>query len=140
MDPATTRELGRTGLALTRLGMGSAPLGDLWERIPEDRAEATLAAAWAGGVRYFDTAPWYGSTLAEHRLGHFLRQQPRRSFAISTKVGRVYARPADPDHVAPGIWTGGLRSSCASTMATMASCAPMRTACSAWACPASTFW
>jgi D-threo-aldose 1-dehydrogenase len=108
MDPATTRELGRTGLALTRLGMGSAPLGDLWERIPEDRAEATLAAAWAGGVRYFDTAPWYGSTLAEHRLGHFLRQQPRRSFAISTKVGRVYARPADPDHVAPGIWTGGL--------------------------------
>lgn len=108
MDPAAKRQLGRTGLALTRLGMGSAPLGDLWERIPESRAEATLAAAWAGGVRYFDTAPWYGNTLAEHRVGHFLRQQPRGSFALSTKVGRVYRRPRDPEAVAPGIWTGGL--------------------------------
>ena len=108
MDPSATRQLGRTGLALSPLGIGSAPLGDLWERIPESRAEATLAAAWAGGVRYFDTAPWYGNTLAEHRVGHFLRQQPRGSFAISTKVGRVYARPVDPDDVAPGIWAGGL--------------------------------
>jgi D-threo-aldose 1-dehydrogenase len=86
MEPSATRELGRTGLALTQAGMGSAPLGDLWKRIPESRAEATFAAVWAGGVRYFDTAPWYGNTLAEHRLGHFLRQQPPGSFAISTKV------------------------------------------------------
>ena len=108
MDPSATRELGRTGLTLTRAGMGSAPLGDLWERIPDSRAEATLATAWAGGVRYFDTAPWYGNTLAEHRLGHFLRQQRRGSFAVSTKVGRVYSRPSDPDRIAPAIWTGGL--------------------------------
>jgi D-threo-aldose 1-dehydrogenase len=108
MEPSAMRQLGRTGLALSSLGIGSAPLGDLWERVPESRAQATLAAAWAGGVRYFDTAPWYGNTLAEHRVGHFLRQQPRGSFAISTKVGRVYARPKDPDDVAPGMWAGGL--------------------------------
>ena len=105
MDPSATRQLGRTGRALSQLGIGSAPLGGLWERIPESRVEATLAAAWAGGVRYFDTAPWYGNTLAEHRVGHFLRQQPRGSFAVSTKVGRVYTRPRDPADVAPGIWT-----------------------------------
>jgi D-threo-aldose 1-dehydrogenase len=108
MEPSTPRRLGRTRLELSQLGIGSAPLGDLWERLPEPRAEATLATAWAGGVRYFDTAPWYGNTLAEHRVGHFLRQQRRGSFAVSTKVGRVYARPSDPDDVAPGLWTGGL--------------------------------
>ena len=108
MDPSATRELGRTGLALTQVGAGSAPLGDLWERIPESRAEATLAAAWAGGVRYFDTAPWYGNTLAEHRLGHFLRQQRPGSFAVSTKVGRVYRRSRGPDDRPVGPWAGGL--------------------------------
>ena len=108
MDPSVKRELGRTGLGLTVAGMGTAPLGDLWERIPERRAEETLAAAWTGGVRYFDTAPWYGNTLAEHRLGHFLRQQPRQSFAVSTKVGRVYRRSRGPDDPPVGPWAGGL--------------------------------
>lgn len=109
MDPTARRQLGRTGLALTRLGMGTAPLGDLWERIPEEQAQATFAAAWNNSVRYFDTAPWYGNTLAEQRLGHFLRQQQRAAFAISTKVGRVYARPKDPNAFDPGFWAGGLR-------------------------------
>jgi D-threo-aldose 1-dehydrogenase len=109
MDPTARRQLGRTGLALTQLGMGTAPMGDLWERIPEERAQATFAAAWRAGVRYFDTAPWYGNTLAEQRLGHFLRQQPRAEFAISTKVGRVYTRPKDPDAVDRGFWAGGLQ-------------------------------
>ena len=45
MDPTATRPLGRTGAALTRLGMGTAPLGDLWERIPEEQAQATFAQA-----------------------------------------------------------------------------------------------
>jgi D-threo-aldose 1-dehydrogenase len=108
MDPSDTRELGRTGLRLSQAGMGGAPLGDLWERVPESRAEATLAAAWAGGVRYFDTAPWYGNTLSEHRLGHFLRQQPEGGFAVSTKVGRVYRRSRGPDDPPLGPWAGGL--------------------------------
>ena len=108
MESGTPRQLGRCGLTLSQLGAGTAPLGDLWEQIPESRAEATLAAAWAGGVRYFDTAPWYGNTLAEHRLGHFRRQQPPGSFRVSTKVGPVYARPKDPANVAAGLWAGGL--------------------------------
>ncbi len=108
MDPAATRTLGRTGLALSQYGMGSAPMGNLWERLPEDRIEAAFQAAYDGGVRYFDTAPWYGNTLAEHRLGHFLRQQTFREFRVSTKVGRVYRRPDDPDNVPPGIWAAGL--------------------------------
>jgi D-threo-aldose 1-dehydrogenase len=108
MEPSATRELGRTGLALTQAGMGSAPLGDLWERIPESRAQATLAAAWGGGVRYFDTAPWYGNTLAEHRLGLFLRQQAPGSFAVSTKVGRVFRRSRGPEDPPVGFWAGGL--------------------------------
>ncbi|MGI9507045.1 MAG: aldo/keto reductase, partial [Geminicoccaceae bacterium] len=62
MDPSTTRTLGRTGLELTTFGMGSAPMGNLWEALPEDRSEAAFAAAYHGGVRYFDTAPWYGNT------------------------------------------------------------------------------
>jgi D-threo-aldose 1-dehydrogenase len=109
MDPTARRQLGRTGLSLTQLGMGTAPLGDLWERIPEERAQATFAAAWQSGVRYFDTAPWYGNTLAEQRLGHFLRQQPRAEFAISTKVGRVYGRPGGPGSFEPGRWVGSLQ-------------------------------
>ncbi len=108
MDPAATRQVGRTGLPVTQLGMGSAPIGNLWERLPERQVEATFAKAYEGGVRYFDTAPWYGNTLAEHRLGHFLRQRPRSNFVVSTKVGRVYSRPSDPDSVPPGIWAGGL--------------------------------
>ena len=109
MDPTARRQLGRTGLALTQLGMGTAPLGDLWERIPEERAQATFAAAWQQGVRYFDTAPWYGNTLAEQRLGHFLRQQTRAEFVISTKVGRVYGRPGGPGGFEPGLWAGSLQ-------------------------------
>ena len=108
MDPATTRTLGKTGLKVTQYGMGSAPMGNLWEHLPEDRVEAAFDAAYDGGVRYFDTAPWYGNTLAEHRLGHFLRQREPGDFAVSTKVGRVYRRPDDPLNIPPGIWAGGL--------------------------------
>ncbi|GHJ37111.1 aldo/keto reductase [Streptomyces sp. TS71-3] len=71
------------------LGFGSAPLGNMYRDIPEDEAYATMAAAWDHGVRYFDTAPFYGAGLAEMRAGAFLSRQPRDSFVLSTKVGRV---------------------------------------------------
>ena len=108
MDPSTTRQLGQTSLEVTTFGMGSAPMGDLWERLPDDQVAKAFDTAYDGGVRYFDTAPWYGNTLAEHRLGAFLRQQPSRDFAISTKVGRVYRRPKTLDEQPIGPWTGGL--------------------------------
>ena len=108
MDPAATRRLGRTGLEISQYGMGSAPFGDLWEILPEERVTATFKAAHDGGVRYFDTAPWYGNTLAEHRTGQFLRGLPAGSFALSTKVGRVYRRPKSADEQPIGPWAGGL--------------------------------
>ncbi len=90
-----------------RLGMGCAPLGDLFREIPEAQAAATFAAAWEAGVRYYDTAPWYGHGLSEHRLGAHLRQHPRGEALVSTKVGRVY-HPARRGEDARIQWTGGL--------------------------------
>ncbi|MFB7493330.1 aldo/keto reductase [Streptomyces sp. NPDC056161] len=71
------------------LGFGTAPMGNMFRAIPEDEAQATLRAAWDQGIRYYDTAPFYGAGLAEIRLGEMLSRQPRDSFVLSTKVGRV---------------------------------------------------
>lgn len=102
------RPVGRTGLAVTALGFGGAHLGELYARVPEAEAQATIAAAWDAGIRYFDTSPWYGHGLSEHRLGHRLRQEPRAGFAVSTKVGRVYDRPRGAPVVDTRPWAGGL--------------------------------
>jgi len=80
---------GSGGLDFTEIGFGSAPLGNLYRAIPDATADAILAAAWDGGVRYFDTAPLYGLGLAETRLNRFLRGRPRDSYVLSTKVGRL---------------------------------------------------
>jgi D-threo-aldose 1-dehydrogenase len=89
MSQIQTRPIGKTTAQVTQFGFGCAPLGDLFEAISEAQAQQTLQAAWDAGVRYFDTAPFYGYGKSEHRLGYFLRQQPRQDFLISTKVGRV---------------------------------------------------
>jgi D-threo-aldose 1-dehydrogenase len=77
------------GITFTELGFGSAPIGNLYRAVSEDDAQATLQAAWDGGVRYFDTAPLYGTGLSETRLNHFLRNKPRDDYVLSTKVGRL---------------------------------------------------
>ena len=96
MDPTAQRILGKDGLYVTQLGFGGAPLGDPTVPTPEPQAQATLAAAWEAGIRMFDTAPWYGATKSEHRIGHFLRSVPREDYVLSTKVGRIFTRPSDP--------------------------------------------
>ncbi|MDX3965632.1 MAG: aldo/keto reductase [Bradyrhizobium sp.] len=80
-------------LDVTSIGLGSAPLGGLFTPVSDADAEATIARAWSAGIRFFDTAPLYGFGLAERRLGVFLRQQPRDSYVISTKVGRLLRAP-----------------------------------------------
>ncbi|MGJ9406407.1 aldo/keto reductase [Nesterenkonia aurantiaca] len=70
------------------IGFGTAPLGNMFREIPEDEALNTVEAAWEAGIRYFDTAPFYGAGLAEKRLGATLGQKPRDEFLLSTKVGR----------------------------------------------------
>lgn len=103
-----SRRVGRTGLSLPVIGFGAAHIGELYGRVPEEESRATLSAAWEEGIRYYDTAPWYGRGLSEHRLGGFLRTLPREEFAVTTKVGRTLHRPADPATFDRSPWTGGL--------------------------------
>lgn len=72
-----------------KLGFGAAPLGNMFRDIPEAEARATVEAAWNDGIRYYDTAPFYGAGLAEIRMGTALANKPREDFVISTKVGRI---------------------------------------------------
>lgn len=89
--PLERRPLGRSGITVTALGFGGAPLGDLYATLDDATAIAAVAAAAEAGVALFDTAPLYGRGLSEHRIGTALRRRPRASFVLSTKVGRVYA-------------------------------------------------
>lgn len=81
--------LGNGGLTLTEIGMGTAPLGNLYRPVDDDEAQAVLERAWDAGLRYYDTAPLYGFGLSETRLNRFLRDKPRGDYVISTKVGRL---------------------------------------------------
>lgn len=72
-----------------RLGLGTAPLGSMFRDVSTEEAAATVDAAWDHGIRYYDTAPFYGAGLAEIRLGDALAGRPRDQYVLSTKVGRV---------------------------------------------------
>jgi D-threo-aldose 1-dehydrogenase len=96
-DPAERVQLGRTGLEVTRLGLGTAPLGGMYEAVTDEDAIALVDAAWAAGLRFFDTAPLYGHGLAERRLGAALRDRPRHELVLGTKVGRLLRAGAPPD-------------------------------------------
>ena len=87
MRPGQAR-LGHSEVHVTRLVFGGAPIGGLFAPVSEAGARATLDAAWAAGIRAFDTAPHYGAGLSEQRLGGFLRGMPRAEFTVCTKVGR----------------------------------------------------
>jgi D-threo-aldose 1-dehydrogenase len=81
--------------AVGRLGLGCAPLGNLFESVSDEDALATVDAAWDRGVRGFDTAPLYGHGESERRLGRALRDRPRAEFELCTKVGRVLVPVAE---------------------------------------------
>lgn len=108
MSIARTRRLGRTALDIPVFGVGTCPLGDLFEPIPEEDARATLEAAWDAGVRLYDTAPWYGLGQGEHRTGRALYRRPRQDHVLSTKVGRRLFAPRDRKGFRGGPWKGGL--------------------------------
>ncbi|MFF8683070.1 aldo/keto reductase [Streptomyces sp. NPDC015237] len=78
-----------TSLLPGRLGLGTAPLGSMFRDVSDEEAAATVDAAWDHGIRYYDTAPFYGAGLAEIRLGDALAGRSRDSYVLSTKVGRV---------------------------------------------------
>ncbi|MEV0381291.1 aldo/keto reductase [Nonomuraea sp. NPDC050643] len=90
-----TKRLGRSAVEVTELGFGGGPLGGLFAPLPDEEAAEALAAAWEGGVRYFDTSPHYGIGHSERLMGEFLRRLPRTEYVLSTKVGRLLV-PQDP--------------------------------------------
>jgi D-threo-aldose 1-dehydrogenase len=86
---ADTRKLGRTGLRVSQIGFGGAPLGNLFAALSEADAASAVGSAFAAGIRLFDTAPLYGHGLSEHRIGAALRHCRRDDFVLATKVGRL---------------------------------------------------
>lgn len=109
MKATDKRSLGKSRIEVTALGLGGAPLGDLYEVIPEERALATIETAYELGVRLFDTAPLYGRGISEHRFGAVLRQHSdaRDDIVLSTKVGR-YMVPEAREKVDRSVFKGGL--------------------------------
>ncbi|TWD81272.1 D-threo-aldose 1-dehydrogenase [Kribbella amoyensis] len=88
--------LGRSGLSVSRLGLGLASLGGMFAAVGEDQAIATIDRAWELGIRLFDTAPVYGYGLSEQRAGLALRGRPRPEYVLCSKVGRLI-EPGGPD-------------------------------------------
>jgi D-threo-aldose 1-dehydrogenase len=99
------RRVRQTPVMVSEVGFGGASAGNLYRETSDAEAAAALEAAWAGGIRYFDTAPHYGLGLSEARLGAALRSRPRAGFVLSTKVGRLLEdnpSPAGSDLAAGG--------------------------------------
>lgn len=116
MDPFEKVEIGDTGVSVTRLGLGGAPLGGMvladgiYRGCGYAEALEIIRRAWEMGVRYFDTAPLYGEGRSEVRYGRVLAQLPRQAFAVSTKGGRLL-RP-DPENPEPWSEEGIPRCTC----------------------------
>lgn len=91
-----TAVLGKSGIELTRMGLGTGYLGA--EEFSVEQGIATIQAAWDQGIRLFDTAPLYAGGRSEERLGQGLAGKPRDEYVISTKVGRLLNK-------APGVPT-----------------------------------
>ena len=105
-------QLGRTGIPLTALALGGAPLGNLYQTVDDDDAQRTVDAAYECGIRYFDTAPLYGSGLSETRMGRALAARPRDDCVLSSKVGWLLEDDASIDNDGPYVGLPGRRRRC----------------------------
>jgi|TARA_B100001750_G_scaffold180523_1_gene148966 D-threo-aldose 1-dehydrogenase len=85
MNNLKMNQIGYSNLKVTNIGMGGAPL----VITEESNAIETLLTAYNEGIRYFDTAPYYGAGISEKYFGNFLSSVERNSFVISSKVGRI---------------------------------------------------
>ncbi len=94
------RQVGRTALHVTTLGLGTATMGGTRVKVTRQQGEDIVSAAWDAGVRYVDTAPFYGIGAAEHRVGDALRGKPRDEWVLGTKVGRLL-RPTKEGRTEP---------------------------------------
>ena len=85
----------RRDVALTELGLGVSQFGNLYRQTTDEQSRSAVDAAWAAGIRYFDTAPHYGLGLSERRIGALLADHPRQEYVLSTKVGRLLVPSPD---------------------------------------------
>ena len=99
--------LGKTGIEVSVIGFGGAPLGDLFEILDDQVCYDTLKNSHKNGINFFDTSPYYGYGLSEHRIGNYLKSIKRRDFILCTKVGR-YMTPGNPNKINRGPFRGGL--------------------------------
>ena len=111
MDTRAFRTRNGRELTFSVIGLGTVPIGEVYELLDEKTAIETVEQAWASGVRLFDTSPHYGNGIAESRLGAGLRRAARSEVIVSTKIGRVmdpFAKPAprNKDVYSPG-FVGG---------------------------------
>ena len=101
--------IGRHRVSVSPLGFGGAPIGNLYAPVSEADARAAIDEALTRGIRYFDTAPFYGHGLSEERMGRVLAGHPRTSFVVSTKVGRLISGDDSRRGMADGFAVQGSR-------------------------------
>jgi len=101
------RQLGSTGINLSAIGFGAAPIGNLFEQLDEPTCYEVLENSYKSNINIYDTSPFYGNGLSEHRLGNFLKTVDEDSYFLSTKVGR-YLTPEKKENIDRGGWAGGL--------------------------------
>ena len=89
MDPFELRKISDTDIAVTCFGFGGASMGNMYTEARDDEALEAIRSAYEAKVRYFDTAPMYGFGKSERLYGQALKDQPRDSFVLSSKVGRL---------------------------------------------------
>ena len=106
MPPNRKKKFGPNALEVTAFSFGTAPVGNFLRAIPESESDAMFQTAWDAGVRYYDTAPYYGHGLSELRTGHSLRWKNRDDYVLSTKVGRIL-KPARRTQVSFAPWVDG---------------------------------
>jgi D-threo-aldose 1-dehydrogenase len=101
------RKLGNTDIHLSAIGFGGAPIGNLFEKLEEENCYKILENCYNSNINLYDTSPYYGYGLSEHRLGNFLKTVDADSYYLSTKVGR-YLTPDKAENIDRGKWAGGL--------------------------------
>jgi aryl-alcohol dehydrogenase-like predicted oxidoreductase len=83
-----TRILGKTGLRVPILSFGASSLGQEFRRVRLDEALESVRAALDCGLNFIDTSPFYGRGMSELLLGIALKEVPRDSYLLCTKLGR----------------------------------------------------
>ena len=99
--------LGKTNIEVSAIGFGGAPIGDLFDKLDEQVCYDTLKISHKSNINFFDTSPFYGHGLSEHRIGNYLKSINRNDFVLCTKVGR-YLIPDKPERIYRGVFKGGL--------------------------------